>query len=163
MPGKIFQINIKSKTSNEVGLPKLPIQSAYFSKKSVGSDFNNYRMSLSETEINNRPVLVFPIELIEELNSEGWTIKPGDLGENITTQNIDYEKFTTGKKIQLGKEVVIEITEMCRPCSNLSHLSYIGNEKVNQFMKTLMGRRGMFAKVLKEGNVNTNDEIKEIL
>ena len=112
--------------------------------------------------LNNRPVLVYPIELIKLLNSEGWAVKPGDLGENITTKGIDYNKFVIGKKFQLGDGVIIEISQICRPCSNLSSLSYIGNKKVNQFVKTLVGRRGMFAKVLVEGNVNTNDIIKEL-
>ena len=162
MPGKIIQINIKQKTTNEVGLPKKPVNSAYFSKNNVGNDHNNYRMSLSSTEINNRPVLIYPIESIKQLNSEGWPVKPGDLGENITTQGIEYNNFVIGKKFQLGKKVVIQISQVCNPCSNLSSLHYIGDKKVNQFIKTLTGRRGMFAKVLTEGDVNTNDEIKEI-
>jgi MOSC domain-containing protein YiiM len=162
MSGKVIQVNIKSKTANEVGLPKKKVLTAYFSKKNVGEDHNNYRMTLSRERIDNRPVLIYPIELINQLNSEGWAVKPGDLGENITTKDIIYDKLIPGSKYQLGEKVVIEITEVCKPCSNLSVLSYVGEEKVNEFIKTLVGRRGMFAKVLQEGEVHMGDEIKEI-
>ncbi|MHA1992139.1 MAG: MOSC domain-containing protein [Candidatus Hodarchaeales archaeon] len=163
MSGTIIQINVKPKTQNEVGLPKQRVQTAFFSKMNVGSDYNNYRMSLSQEKINNRPVLVYPIELINQLKSEEWPLKPGDLGENITTKGIEYEKLVPGSKYQLGDKVVIEITEACNPCSNLSVLPLIGEEKINEFIKTLVGRRGMFAKVLEEGEVHSMDLIKEIL
>ncbi|MHA1983932.1 MAG: MOSC domain-containing protein [Candidatus Hodarchaeales archaeon] len=162
MISHIVQISIKPKIPKEVGLPKQSVQSAYISKSNVGTDYNTYRMSLSQEKINNRPVLVYPIELIDQLNSEGWPLKPGDLGENITTKGIKYDKFVPGSKYQLGDKVIIEITDECKPCSNLSALPYIGKEKANEFIKTLVGRRGMFAKVLLEGDVHMGDEIKEI-
>ena len=162
MSGEIIQINIKPKKTNEVGLPKLSVNSAFFSKKNVGKDYNNYRMTLSTEHINNRSVLIYPIELIDELNSEGWPVKPGDLGENITTRGIDYSNLKEGVKYKLGENVIIEITEICNPCSNLTVLPYVGKEKINTFIETLIGRRGMFAKVLQEGTVEQGTSMVEL-
>ena len=44
----------------------------------------------------------------------------------------------------------------------LKHLPYIGNEKVKDFIKTLAGRRGWYAKVLKPGKIRKGDLLKEI-
>ncbi|MHA2364968.1 MAG: MOSC domain-containing protein [Candidatus Hodarchaeales archaeon] len=159
MKGTIIQVNTKSKRNNEVGLPKLSVIKAFISKMNVGDDYNSYRMTQSSETINNRAVLLYPIELIEKLNFEGWPIKPGDLGENFTTRGIDYKDFQLGKQFMLGDSVIIEITQECTPCSNLSVLPFVGKEKINDFIKTIMDRRGMYAKVLQEGEVTVNDKI----
>ncbi|MFW9930027.1 MAG: MOSC domain-containing protein [Candidatus Thorarchaeota archaeon] len=160
MSGKIIQINVKPKTTNECGLPKFKVTKAKITSLNVGEDYNNYRTN-SKHSTPDRAVLIYPLELINQLNTEGWPVKPADLGENITTSGIDYHEFLPRKKFLLGNEVIIEITEKCDPCNNLANLSYIREEKINSFIKTLVGRRGMYAKVLKEGMVSEGDNIEK--
>jgi MOSC domain-containing protein YiiM len=42
-------------------------------------------------------------------------------------------------------------------------LHYIEKEKGPKFLKTLKGRRGWYAKVLKEGKVKIGDSIEELI
>ena len=106
-------------------------------------------------------VLVYPIETIKELNKEGWPVKPGDLGENFTLTGIPHSHFSPNQKYQIG-ESLIEISFECDPCQNLSVLPYVGKTKINEFIKTLMHRRGWYARVLKEGLIVQNCIVKQI-
>lgn len=103
-----------------------------------------------------------PLETINELNNEGWPIKPGDIGENITTNGIPYFQMSPGKTLRIGSEVVIQISRACDPCSNLYLLPYVGDKKGPSFLKVMLGRRGWYARVIQEGTVRKGDEIREI-
>jgi len=44
---------------------------------------------LQPTQANLRQVHLIASELMDELKSSGFDIQPGDLGENISTRNVD--------------------------------------------------------------------------
>jgi MOSC domain-containing protein YiiM len=48
-------------------------------------------------------ILLIPLETIEELQGEGWPIKPGDIGENFTTEGIPYSSFAPESIIKSGR------------------------------------------------------------
>ena len=58
---------------------------------------------------------------------------------------------------------LIEISFICDPCMTLKHLDYFGSEKVKEFIKTLVNRRGWYARVLKPGYISKGDAIRNIL
>jgi MOSC domain-containing protein YiiM len=153
----IMQINVKSRTEGERGLPKKPVDSAFVSVAGVRGDFNVYRHEELEDDPDSA-LLIMPIEMIRVLNSEGWPIKPGDLGENFTTSGMSYDSFEVGKGFTAG-EVRFQISRACDPCENLFLLPYVGRSKGPQFLKTMLGRRGWYARVLKEGRVRIQDRI----
>ena len=101
-------------------------------------------------------VLLISTDVFGELNKEGWPVKPGDLGENLTIANIDYGTICPGQKYSIG-EVEIEISYICDPCVNLNALPYVGEKRISEFMKTIMNRRGWYANVLKEGSISVGD------
>ncbi|MBT5748854.1 MAG: MOSC domain-containing protein [Candidatus Marinimicrobia bacterium] len=152
----IVQINIKPKILSEHGLPKTPVTSVTLSKSGLEGDYNNFR-TLKKDQNPDMAVLVYPIETIHELNNEGWPIMPGDLGENFTLSGIPHSHLSHNQQYQIG-ECIIEISFECDPCRNLSVLPYIGETKINEFIKTLMQRRGWYARVIKEGVVSTGDK-----
>ncbi|MBT3731921.1 MAG: MOSC domain-containing protein [Candidatus Marinimicrobia bacterium] len=156
----IFQINVKPKTLNEHGIPKTSVKSVYVSKLGLEGDYNNFR-TIKKDKNPDMAVLVYPIETIHELNNEGWPIMPGDLGENFTTSGIPHSHLSLNQKYKIG-ECIIEISFECDPCKNLSVLPYIGETKINDFIKKLMHRRGWYARVLKEGVVTQNSVIEQI-
>src|SRR5579875_4096017 len=85
MLGEVYQINIKGRVAGARGLPKHPVESNTILKTGLEGDFNVYR----HEELADDPdsaVLLMPLETIAELNKEGWPIKAGDIGENITTK-----------------------------------------------------------------------------
>ena len=159
MAGIVQQINVKPLTPGERGLPKRPVDSAFVSHNGLRGDFNVYR----QEELKGDPdsaLLLFPIETIRELNSEGWPIKPGDLGENLTTKGIRYTDFSPGKKFRMN-DVSVQISRACDPCTNLFLLPYVGGSKGPAFLKVMLGRRGWYARVLAEGWVKQGDAITE--
>ena len=160
MEPSVLQINKKLETKKEVGLPKISIDEAKVSLTGIDGDFNRFR----STKKNNDPkmaLLVLTSDIINELNNEGWPIKPGDLGENLTLTDIDYRSLAPNQKYAIGS-TKIEISFICDPCSNLKALPYVGKEKVNDFIKTLLNRRGWYAKVLKAGRIVKGDIVKKI-
>ncbi len=159
MPGEIQQINVKPQTKGEHGLPKKRIDSAFVTRAGVEGDFNLYRHEERQDD-PDQALLIMPIETIRELNSEGWPIKPGDLGENFTTSGIPYQAFGAGKIFGVGR-MRFQITKACDPCDNLFLLRYVGVSKGPAFLKIMSGRRGWYARVLEEGQVKTGDRLTE--
>ena len=58
-------------------------------------------------------------ELIEEFQGAGHNIKPGDLGENITTVGIDLINLPKGTILKIGLEAEVEITGLREPCKQI--------------------------------------------
>jgi len=159
VPGEIQQINVKPRTEGEHGLPKKRVNSAFVARVGVEGDFNLYRHEERHDD-PDQALLIMPIETIRELNSEGWPIRPGDLGENFTTSGISYHEFGVGKTFAAGG-VRFQISKACDPCHNLYLLSYVGTSKGPDFLKVMHGRRGWYARVLEEGKVRTGDRLIE--
>ena len=157
MSPSIFQINIKPDTPGEVGLPKMPIESTIVTEWGLEGDYNRFREKEKEND-RDMAVMIISTDILDALNNEGWPVKPGDLGENITLANIDYASMAPGQKYKIGS-IELEISIICNPCSNLYKLSYVGEEKGPQFIKTLMNRRGWYARVLKTGQISAGDTV----
>jgi len=161
MKGKVYQINVKPETPGEHGLPKYSIDKAVVTIKGMSGDYNKYRHERNNDNPDNA-LLLMPVEMIAQLTTEGWPVQPGDLGENITTDSIEYNEFAVGKKYRIG-EAEIQISKPCTPCKNLYLLPYVGKEKGPEFLRTILGRRGWYARVLKEGVVAKGNSIEEIV
>ncbi|MGA8903432.1 MAG: MOSC domain-containing protein [Candidatus Bathyarchaeia archaeon] len=156
--GEVRQINVKAEAHGERGLPKRPVDRVLVKRNGLVGDFNRWR----HEEAHDDPamaVLLMPIETIQELNREGWPIKPGDIGENFTTSGIPYGSFAPGKRYKLGR-AVIKITKPCDPCSNLYLLPYAGKDK--DIVKAIYQRRGWYASVEVEGEAAQGDTIEEL-
>jgi len=155
MNPSIFQISVKPETHGQVGLPKKPVTQVQIDILGLVGDYNRYR----QKKKNNAPdmaVLIISTDVLGELNKEGWPVNPGDLGENLTVNNIDYSTICPDQKYSIG-EVIIEISFICDPCTNLYALSYVGEKRGPKFIKTTNNRRGWYARVLKEGSVSVGD------
>ena len=161
MKGRIYQINIKPFKEGERGIPKWPVSSAFFSYGGLDGDYNRYRIEKLGGDLD-QAVLLMTSDKISELVNGGWPVSEGDLGENVNVEGIDYDLFEIQGRYLLGKNVVIEITKPCEPCKNLRQLFYVGAEHKREFVRTLVGRRGLYAKVLEEGEVKLGDEIRKL-
>lgn len=65
---------------------------------------------------NIRQVHLIQSELFRELLNQGFSVEPGQLGENITTQGIDLLSLPKGTKLYIGESVIIELTALRNPC-----------------------------------------------
>ena len=78
-------------------------------------------------------------ELLDKLQGQGFSVAPGELGENITTKGVDLLGLPTGTKLKIGKNAVVTLTSLRNPCI-----------QIDQFQK------GLLKKVLysdEEGNI----------
>ena len=159
MAGTVERINVKPPKPGERGIPKQPVAGALLTRAGVEGDYNVYRQEEKGGDPDSA-VLLIPLETIRELNSEGWPVGPGDLGENLTTSGIPYSRFAAGKTFSIG-EAVLQVSRACDPCDNLLLLPYVGAEG-GRFLKTMLGRRGWYARVVREGRVKKGDRIEEV-
>ena len=120
-------------------------------------DYNRHRHE-QDGDNPDRALLIMPVETMRDLNDEGWPVKPGDLGENVTTEGLVNADFEVGVRVRIG-DVLTEVAENDMPCRILGQLPYVGEEKKAEFIKTLVGRRGWYARVIEEGDVNVGDQI----
>ena len=77
------------------------------------------RVAKDPTQPNLRQVHLIPLERLEALTDRGFTVRPGDLGENITTQGIDLHGLSAGTVVTIGAEVELEITGLRNPCQQI--------------------------------------------
>ncbi len=74
------------------------------------------RVRKDPTLPNLRQVHLMHAELFDGLHAQGFTVKPGDLGENITTSGIDLLALPSAARLHLGDSAVVEITGLRNPC-----------------------------------------------
>ncbi len=156
--GKILQISVKPSTTGEHGLPKMSVSSAEIHYGGVDGDYNNFRQEKKSGE-HDMAVMLITRGILDDLNSEGWPVESGDLGENLTISDLSYISIEPEQKFRMGT-ALIQISFKCEPCTYLYSLPYIGDERGPEFIKTVKDRRGWYARVLEEGVVSAGDIIK---
>lgn len=153
--GKITQISVKPSTSGEHGLPKIAVPSAEIHFGGLDGDYNNYRQHKKKGD-PDMAVMIIAKTILDDLNNEGWPVENGDLGENLTINDLPYAFIKPDQRYRTGSALV-QISFKCDPCTYLYSLPYIGDEKGPEFIKTLKDRRGWYARVLEEGIVKNGD------
>lgn len=73
------------------------------------------RARFDPTQPNLRQVHLVHEELFAELAARGFTLRPGDIGENITTRGLDLLALPTGARLAIG-DAVIAVTGLRNPC-----------------------------------------------
>ncbi|MFD0275654.1 MOSC domain-containing protein [Kitasatospora sp. NPDC127111] len=74
------------------------------------------RVAQDPTQPNLRQVHLIHEELFAEVAGAGFAVRPGDLGENVTTRGIDLLALPVGTLLRLGDEAVVEVTGLRNPC-----------------------------------------------
>lgn len=111
---------------------------------------------------NLRQVHLIHAELFEELASAGFSVAPGQVGENITTRGVDLLGLPTGTLLHLGSEAVVEVTGLRNPCRQLD-LFQPGLLKAvldHDEDGNLVRKAGIMSVVLVEGVVRPGDPIR---
>lgn len=100
----------------------------------------------------HRQVSLLAIESIDKMRGRGFDLQPGDFAENITTEGIDLVSLPIGTRITVGDEVVLEMTQIGKEC----HADCAIRKQVGD---CIMPREGIFARVIRGGNVKAGDFI----
>lgn len=77
------------------------------------------RVAVDPSQPNLRQVHLIHAELLDELAAAGHVVRPGDLGENLTTRGIDLLGLPVGARLRIG-EAVIAIAGLRNPCQQIN-------------------------------------------
>jgi len=80
------------------------------------------RVARDPSQPNLRQVHLIHAELHDELRAGGFSVRDGEMGENITTRGVDLLRLPVGARLHLGAEAVVEITGLRNPCAQLDRL-----------------------------------------
>lgn len=103
----------------------------------------------------NRQVSLLAEESIEKMRAKGLDVGPGDFAENITTEGIDLLSLKKGDKLKIGKNIILEISQIGKECHTRCKIYYETGDCV-------MPREGIFARVLKGGIIKAGDGIENV-
>ena len=110
---------------------------------------------------NLRQVHLLQSELFDEVARQGFTVKPGELGENITTAGIDLLSLPRGTVLRLGASASVEITGLRNPCMQIDGLQQGLMEAVLERSpeRGLIRKAGIMSIVISGGEVRAGDSI----
>jgi len=100
----------------------------------------------------HRQVSLLADESVEKMREKFPNIPIGAFAENILTSGICLYELPIGTKLQIG-ETLLEVTQIGKEC----HADCAIRKQVGD---CVMPREGIFTKVLKEGIIKPQDEIK---
>ena len=123
------------------------------------------RVAQDPTQPNLRQVHLMHSELFEELASRGFAVAAGQLGENITTQQLDLLALPVGTELRLGATAVVRLTGLRNPCAQIDTFqpglmaAVLGRRPDG----TLLRKAGVMGVVLAGGNARPGDAISVML
>jgi MOSC domain-containing protein YiiM len=158
MTGIVLRTSIKPRTAGQRGLPKPAVPSLEITDRGAVGDFNNYRAEQMPGDLD-QALLLLTEEVLHDLQSEGWPVQPGDLGENLTLGGVPERMLAPGTRLRIGP-VLVEISLACDPCTTLYTLPYVGRARGPEFVRGLNGRRGWYARVLEPGVVTPGTPVQ---
>ena len=119
------------------------------------------RVRRDPTQPNLRQVHLVHAELFEELAEAGFTVRPGDIGENVTTSGLALLDLPTGTRLRLGEEALVEVTGLRNPCYQLDGFQkgLMAATLDRDAEGNLVRKAGIMAVVLEGGMVRAGDRI----
>lgn len=104
----------------------------------------------------HRQISLLAQESVDKMIALGLNVSPGAFGENITTEGIDLVKLPIGTRLKLGKEVLLEVTQIGKECHTRCAIYYQAGDCV-------MPHEGIFARVIHGGKLKTFDPIEVLI
>lgn len=131
--------------SEKKGMKKTNVESV-----EIKSDFGIIGDAHAGTK--KRQVSLLAKESIEKMREKGLSVGPGNFAENITTEGIDLPGLTIGSKLEIGSDVLMEVSQIGKECHTRCAIYY-------QAGACVMPKEGIFARVLKGGVIAPGDKI----
>lgn len=120
------------------------------------------RVARDPSQPNFRQVHLLHAELFDEVAEAGFSVEPGQMGENVTTSGIDLLGLPEGAVLHLGDDASVQVTGLRNPC-----------QQINGFepglLRAVLGRAedgtverkgGVMSVVLTGGTVRPGDRIR---
>lgn len=123
------------------------------------------RVAQDPTQPNLRQVHLIHTELFAEVAEAGFTVAPGELGENITTRGIDLLGLPVGTLLRVGDSATLEVTGLRNPCLQINAFQdgllkqVVGRDETGHIVR----KAGIMSVVREGGVVRPGDRIEAIL
>ena len=113
------------------------------------------------TKPNIRQIHLIHAELLDKLEEKGFTVHPGQLGENITTRGVDLLGLPTDTILKIGKTAVVKITALRNPCKQIDEFQkgLLKEVLYKDEDGNLVRATGVMGIILKGGTVQPGDSI----
>ena len=142
MSPKVVSINV----SDRKGVRKKPVGEAV-----IRTDYGIEGDAHSSSEWH-RQVSLLALESIKKMQEMGLDVKPGDFAENITTEGLDLVSLPLGTRLQIGRDIIGEVSQIGKECHTRCAIYYQAGDCV-------MPKEGIFIKVIQGGIVRTGDTV----
>jgi MOSC domain-containing protein YiiM len=120
------------------------------------------RVRRDPTQPNLRQVHLIHAELHDELAVAGFAgLRPGQMGENVTTAGLDLLALPAGTRLRLGDAAVVEVTGLRNPCKQLDEIQpgLMQATLDRDDDGAIVRKAGIMAIVLAGGDVRRGDAI----
>jgi len=101
----------------------------------------------------HRQISLLSIEGRLVMENKGVKLNAGDFGENVLTEGVDFADIIVGNELRLGKDALVRVTQIGKECHDRCHIYY-------QVGDCIMPREGIFAEVLRGGEIKIDDNIE---
>lgn len=78
------------------------------------------RVAADPTQPNLRQVHLMHAELFELVAERGYSVEPGNLGENITTSGLELLSLPVGTTLAIGADALLVMTGLRNPCGQIN-------------------------------------------
>ncbi len=138
---RILSINV----SERVGEQKKPVPAGRVTLKA-----NHGIVGDAHARNWHRQVSLLAAEDVDSMRGKGIQIGFGDFAENLTTRGVDLGALPVGTRLYLG-EAELEVTQIGKEChAHCAIYQAVGD--------CVMPRRGIFARVLKGGELKLDSD-----
>jgi len=100
----------------------------------------------------HRQVSLLAKESADVMRAKGLKIDHGSFGENLVTEGIEVKSLPIGTKLSVGKEVLLQVTQIGKVCHDRCAIYYQAGD-------CIMPREGIFAEVVRGGTIRVGDEV----
>ena len=120
------------------------------------------RVRKDPTQPNLGQIHLIHTELHEELADRGFDVRPGEMGENVTTSGVELLGLPRGARLRLGSDALIEVTGLRNPCDQLDEIApglmkaVLDRDADGQLVR----KSGVMGVVLQDGEVRPGDPIE---
>lgn len=119
------------------------------------------RVAIDPTTPNLRQVHLIPYETLAALGDDGFKVLPGNLGENITTSEIDLHSLPVGALLRIGPDALIALTGLRNPCQQIDQFQDGLLKKClpKDSEGNIQRRAGVMGIAISSGAITAGDEI----
>lgn len=111
---------------------------------------------------NLRQVHLIHQELLDEVEVYGYTVHPGEMGDNITTRGIALLDLPEGTRLHIGGSVVLRVTGLRNPCSQIDDFQpgLMAHMVEKLADGTIVRKAGVMSVAENGGGVRPGDQIR---